>query len=164
MSENHSTPNPNQFYLALPAKRMASAILLVTDQNQVVVVKPTYKSQWEVPGGIVEKEESPLRGALREVKEELNITLSADDIVLASLDYMAAGKVKSEALMFLFATRIPQDRLLDIRTDNQEISEYRIIAPTEATTYLGDMLGARVQRGVHAFLHGTVAYFEGRYE
>jgi 8-oxo-dGTP diphosphatase len=164
MSANLSAHNPSQFYLSLPAKRMGSGILLVTDQNQIVVVKPTYKSQWEVPGGIVEKDESPLSGALREVKEELNITLSADGIVLASLDYMAAGGVKTEALMFLFATRIPQETLLDIRSDNKEIGDYKVIAPSEATSYLGDMLGARVQRAVDAFLDGRVAYFEGQYE
>ena len=69
-----------------------------------------FSYDWCGARGIVEKDESPLSDALREVKEELNITLSADGIVLASLDYMAAGRDKTEALMFLYSPREEGDR------------------------------------------------------
>ena len=154
---------PNQFYLSLPAKRMGAGIILINDQNKIIVVKPTYKPHWEIPGGVVEKDESPLGGAVREVGEELGLTISPDRVTFASLDYIAAGGEKTEALMFLFATRVSDELIAKIRLDRREVSEFKLIDPSDATAFLGDMLGTRVQRGVAAFLGGGVAYFEGAY-
>jgi 8-oxo-dGTP diphosphatase len=39
--------------------------------GRVLLVKPTYKNGWEIPGGYVDAGESPRAAAAREVKEEL---------------------------------------------------------------------------------------------
>ena len=41
--------------------------------------RPTFPLRWECVGGSVMKRENSLQGALREVKEEVGIDLSADD-------------------------------------------------------------------------------------
>lgn len=41
--------------------------------------RPTFPLQWECVGGSVLAGETSLQGALREVKEEIGVTLSADD-------------------------------------------------------------------------------------
>lgn len=48
--------------------------MLFTDAlGRLLVVKPTYKPGWELPGGSVEDGESPGRAAVREIAEELGV-------------------------------------------------------------------------------------------
>lgn len=43
--------------------------------GRVLVVEPTDKSTWEVPGGAVEADESPRRACHREIAEGLGLEL-----------------------------------------------------------------------------------------
>jgi 8-oxo-dGTP diphosphatase len=54
--------------------RMAAGVLFRDDAGRVLLVKPTYKAGWDIPGGYVEPGESPKQAAHREVREELGIT------------------------------------------------------------------------------------------
>lgn len=56
----------------LPHKRMAAGVLL-RYADEIVLVEPTYKDAWEIPGGVVEADESPWVAAERELKEELGL-------------------------------------------------------------------------------------------
>jgi 8-oxo-dGTP diphosphatase len=53
--------------------RVAAGLLLHDDQGRVLMVKPTYKDGWDIPGGYVEPDESPAQAAERELAEELNL-------------------------------------------------------------------------------------------
>ncbi|PIQ91619.1 MAG: hypothetical protein COV70_02730 [Parcubacteria group bacterium CG11_big_fil_rev_8_21_14_0_20_39_22] len=72
----------NNYYKNLPRKYMGSGALFSDTDGKILVVKPTYKDHWEIPGGVVEQNESPLFTCLREVKEELNITISGVRLLL----------------------------------------------------------------------------------
>jgi ADP-ribose pyrophosphatase YjhB (NUDIX family) len=43
----------------LPKKRMASGVVFFNEAGEILVVKPGYKDHWSVPGGVIEKDESP---------------------------------------------------------------------------------------------------------
>ncbi|MEV2220163.1 NUDIX hydrolase [Nocardia vinacea] len=43
----------------LPRKRMGAGALFVDDVDRVLLVEPTYMGYWELPGGVVEADESP---------------------------------------------------------------------------------------------------------
>jgi ADP-ribose pyrophosphatase YjhB (NUDIX family) len=36
---------------------MAAAVLLVDDDDRVLIVRPTYRPGWDLPGGVVEQDE-----------------------------------------------------------------------------------------------------------
>ncbi|MFF8812893.1 NUDIX domain-containing protein [Streptomyces pactum] len=57
----------------LPRKRMAAGVLFFDSAGRVLLVDPAYREPWEIPGGAVEREESPRAGARREVREELGL-------------------------------------------------------------------------------------------
>ncbi|MFL5627283.1 MAG: NUDIX domain-containing protein, partial [Ktedonobacteraceae bacterium] len=59
-------------YEAMSKKRMAVSAFFLDKQGNILIVKPTYRSDWLLPGGIVEKDESPRQACVREIKEELN--------------------------------------------------------------------------------------------
>lgn len=65
--------------------RMAAG-LLVTHQfgpEQALLVKPSYKDHWDIPGGLVEAGELPTIAAEREAKEELGIVRPAGRLLVA---------------------------------------------------------------------------------
>jgi 8-oxo-dGTP diphosphatase len=55
-------------------KRVAADVLIRDEAGRVLVVDPTYKEGLDLPGGMVEANESPRAGALREIGEELGLT------------------------------------------------------------------------------------------
>ncbi len=68
----------DQEYLKnLPRKRMASGVIFFNEAGEILIVKPSYKDHWSVPGGVIDKDESPRDAALREVKEEVGLDLKS---------------------------------------------------------------------------------------
>ncbi|WP_335341674.1 NUDIX hydrolase, partial [Pseudofrankia sp. EUN1h] len=57
----------------LPRKRMAAAVVLVDDGGRVLLVRPTYRPGWDLPGGVIEQDEAPRAAARRELVEELSL-------------------------------------------------------------------------------------------
>ena len=64
---------PDDYTATLPRKRMGSAVLLRDRDGRILLVEPTYKDYWELPGGVVEADESPYDAAVRELAEELGL-------------------------------------------------------------------------------------------
>jgi len=63
------------WYQSLPRKRMAAGMMLFNNKEQLLIVQPKYRSDgWLLPGGVVEKTESPRKTAIRETHEELGLT------------------------------------------------------------------------------------------
>jgi ADP-ribose pyrophosphatase YjhB (NUDIX family) len=52
---------------------MAAGALLFDAADRILLVQPTYKRSWEIPGGVVEADESPHTAVCRELKEELGL-------------------------------------------------------------------------------------------
>ncbi|MEU8419549.1 NUDIX hydrolase [Micromonospora sp. NPDC048835] len=53
---------PQEFTAGLPRKRRAAGLLITDPQDRVLLVEPAYKTDWEIPGGRVEADESPRQG------------------------------------------------------------------------------------------------------
>lgn len=58
-----------------PKKQLAAGVILLNDHEDILLVKPTYRGGWLLPGGVVESFESPRDAALREIREELGLIL-----------------------------------------------------------------------------------------
>ncbi|MDP1604254.1 MAG: NUDIX domain-containing protein [Legionella sp.] len=62
---------------ALFAKRTIGVRMLLLNNDEVLLVKHTYQEGWYTIGGAVEPRESPKQAMLRELKEEVGVTLSS---------------------------------------------------------------------------------------
>ena len=132
------------FHASLPAKRMAAGALLFDINGGLLIVKPTYKDGWEIPGGAVERDESPLDACRREINEELGLNVEPSGLLC--VDYNASTDTYQESLMFLFSAPVLTDEQLDsIVLAGDEIAEYKLCQPTDAIDMLGQRLGPRVQ-------------------
>lgn len=128
---NFSIMSSNNFYWdSLPKKRMGAGCLFSDEQNRVMLVKPTYKPDWEIPGGIVELNESPKQCCQREVREELGIEKDIGGLLV--VDYNSQMEGRTESLMFIFnggvltaseikSIQIPRDELREFRFFTHEI-------------------------------------------
>jgi ADP-ribose pyrophosphatase YjhB (NUDIX family) len=136
-----------EYLKSLPQKRMGAGLLLLNASNQILIVKPTYKNHLEIPGGVVELEESPLSAALRELGEETRLSLKSKNVKLVGTDYLDSNEERTEALMFVFLGGIlPSNTIHNIKLASDELSEYRFASVDEAERLLGTIVGPRIVR------------------
>ncbi len=63
----------DEYIQQLPRKRMSAGVLIRDWAGRVLLVEPSYKKGWEIPGGVVEDDESPWATATRETLEEIGL-------------------------------------------------------------------------------------------
>src|SRR5688500_8404371 len=105
---------------SLPKKRMGAGCLFFDNAGRLLLVKPSYKPVWEIPGGVVESNESPKAACQREVLEELGLNREIGRLLV--VDYGSATETKTEALMFIFLGGIlANSDIASIRLPPQEL-------------------------------------------
>lgn len=128
----------------LPAKRMATCVLFFDEGDRLLVVKPTYRKDWLLPGGTVERDESPWDGARREVLEEIG--LEVGQLHLAAVDWRGPDDHVDECMHFAFYGGImAPDQQAAIRPDGVEIADYRFVDRESAEDLLFPQLYRRAR-------------------
>jgi ADP-ribose pyrophosphatase YjhB (NUDIX family) len=89
-----------EFYQRAPKKRIAAGIVARDEQGRILLVKPTYKEPWEIPGGVVDAGESPLAACARELEEELGVRWPVGRLLV--IDYVGDDPPFKEALALIF--------------------------------------------------------------
>jgi 8-oxo-dGTP diphosphatase len=146
-------------YRALPRKRVGAGVVAV-DGDHVLLVKPTYKQLWEVPGGLVEVNESPRAAARREIAEELGLDVSIGQLLV--WDWVGPGSLPDDGLMLLFASSTIDVAAIELAPD--ELSEWRWVTRAELDHYLPDFMARRVDVAVTALREGRTIELENGYE
>ncbi|HEX2349221.1 MAG TPA: NUDIX hydrolase [Ktedonobacterales bacterium] len=138
-----ATPAPSHYPHGLPAKRMATAALLLSEDGRLLIVKPWYRDYWLLPGGVVEADESPRQGCARETLEELG--LEAAPLRLLCVDYTPAMSNSTESLQFVFwSGYLSAAQLAAIHLQAEELTEWRLVTPAEAAALLNPRLARRL--------------------
>jgi 8-oxo-dGTP pyrophosphatase MutT (NUDIX family) len=97
-------------------KQYRSAKTLLLDNNDYVLVlrrsetHPRAALQLDLPGGMIEKDEDPLDGTVREIFEETKIKISSDQL---SMIHEYTHTYENDGVTmerFLYAVRFSQDR------------------------------------------------------
>ena len=84
----------------LPRKRAIGQMLVRDLDGRVLLCNLTYKTDWDLPGGVVEVDESPRDAVGREVEEELGLAIPAGPLVLT--DWLPAWSGWDDALCLVF--------------------------------------------------------------
>lgn len=137
----------------LPRKRISAGCLFFNARGDLLVVNPTYKKPWEIPGGTVEAGESPRASVVREVAEELGLRLEIGRLLC--VDYSGETAKRTESIHFIFDGGVLTPQQIEaIRLPAEELSEYRFLRPEAALRLLNKRLRRRV-RACLRVLHGT---------
>jgi len=122
----------------------ASAGALIHDPaGLLLILKPSYKKRWTIPGGQIEPGESPWEGCRRETQEERGLTLESGRLVC--VDFRPATANRPGGVRFLFdCGRFTEANLALIRLQEVEIEEFRFEPLDEAVQLLSGPIGRRV--------------------
>ena len=129
----------------------ASASALIFDRfGRLLVLKPTYKGGWTLPGGQMEANgETPWEACRREVQEETGLVLDAGRLVC--VDFLRPRPGRPGGVRFLFDCGTLGDETLGaIRLQVDELSEYRLEEMDRAIELLSGPLRRRVRHAVGA--------------
>lgn len=89
-------------------KRVAADVLIRDAQGRVLLVDPSYKPDWDVPGGMAEANEPPAEAALRELREELALTIPIGRLLC--VDWVSPHGPWDDSLIFVFDGGVLTDR------------------------------------------------------
>ena len=134
----------------LPRVPASAGALLHDGHGRILVLEPTYKSGWTVPGGQVEEDgESPWEACRREVREETGLVVTAGR--LACVDFLHPRRGRPGGMRFLFDCGVVPAAVRDtIVVQPGEIASHRWVDPDEASRLLSGPVGRRVAQALGA--------------
>ena len=144
---------------------MGVGCLFFDCQGKILILKPTYKDHWLLPGGVIEANESPLQACIREVKEEIGIDyqptrLLCVDYVSVREAYLEGNRLhKIESIQFVFLGETICDRT-KIVLPQREISTYQFLKPEVAVSLLGVPSQRRLKSCLPYLDSQTTVYLE----
>ena len=129
----------------LPAIPVSAGALVFDRSGRLLILKPTYKSGWTIPGGVMEADgESPWEACRREVLEETGIEVSRGR--LAAMDFRRPRPGRPGGIRFLFdCGKVGNKALTALTLQPEEISEARFVPLADALELLRGPIRRRVR-------------------
>jgi 8-oxo-dGTP diphosphatase len=150
---------PAGYGATLPRKRMAAGVLLRDGAERVLLVEPTYKDYWDLPGGAVEADESPYDAAVREVTEELGIVVTPGRMLV--VDWVPPLPDRTEGVIVVYDGGIVEPEFDGrIRLNSGELRSWAWSTLPDADTRLSPLLARRVRAAVRAADDRATRYLE----
>ncbi len=131
--------------LAIPAIPASAGAMIFDRKRRLLILKPTYKAGWTIPGGVMEANgETPWDACRREVAEECGLQLRTAR--LACVDFRPSRAGRQGGMRFLFdCGAIDDESLAAIVLQPEEISECRLVGLPTALTLLAGPVRRRVK-------------------
>ena len=139
-----------------PARPLTAAGALFPDgHGRVLLVEPTYKPEWEIPGGVVEGAETPAEGCAREVREELGLAIVPGRLLV--VDW--APWQSDPRVLFIFDGGVLPPTT-SLRLQPEEIRSSLFATPAEVAHRCLPRLSRRVHAALAASEAGDTRYLE----
>src|SRR5579862_4515917 len=141
----------------LPAVPVSAGALIFDQAGRLLILKPTYKTGWTIPGGVMEADgETPWDTCRREVREECGIEVTSAR--LACVDFRPGRPGHPGGIRFLFDCGAAGEAALSaIRVQPEEIAEYRLVPVDGALALLRAPIRRRVRAATR---HRRCIYLE----
>lgn len=142
-----------------PRKRVAADVLFRDETGRILLVDPSYKPGWDLPGGMAEANEPPLDAAIREVREELGLNYQGGRLLL--LQWVAPHGPWDDSLVFVFdGGALDAQQQASIRPSDGELNEARFVTLEEAKRLLRPKTWQRVELTLDALRYRTTSYMQ----
>jgi len=150
---------PDQYIASLARKRMAAGGLFRDEDGRILLVDPTYKPTWDLPGGAVEKEESPHAACRREVAEELGLDRAPGRVLV--VDWVPSRPERPEGLIVVYDGGVlAPGEVAAITLQDGELAGYEFVELGEVVERVIPLLARRIAACVDAIKAGTVISLE----
>lgn len=134
-------------------KAMSSGALIRDGTGRVLLVEPTYKPTWEIPGGMVEAGESAAAACARELREELGVDLPVGRLLV--VDWARAVPGRGDAVRFVYdGGHLPPG--VELRLPAGELASAHFADVAEVERLCSSALAQRVRAALTAVEQGVV--------
>lgn len=138
--------------------RVAAGALFHDTAGRILLLRPTYKNFWDLPGGYVEPGESPYAACVREIREELGITPPLGRMLVT--DWAPADGEGDKILYIFDGGALDDDDLTRIAFEDGEIAEFRYVALSDLDDLVPARLARRLRTAMAAKSEGRAMYAE----
>jgi 8-oxo-dGTP pyrophosphatase MutT (NUDIX family) len=139
-------------YESLPRRRVGAGALLLDGAGNVLMVEPTYKDEWEIPGGVVEGDEDPRRACKRECLEELGLSVKVGRLLV--LEHQSYGPPLGDSMMLVYdGGSFPVGAAITLQAD--ELRSFRFVPAEELGSITVERLARRIQFALLALREGS---------
>jgi 8-oxo-dGTP diphosphatase len=144
----------------VPAIPVSAGALIFDRAGRLLILKPTYKTGWTIPGGVMEADgETPWDACRREVLEECGIEVSGGR--LACMDFRRPRPGRPGGVRYLFdCGRFSDETLAAVVVQAEEVAEFRLTALSSALGLLRGPIRRRVRAATRG--KGLVYLEDGR--
>jgi ADP-ribose pyrophosphatase YjhB (NUDIX family) len=134
----------------VPRIPVSAGALIFDEAGRLLILKPTYKAGWTVPGGQVEADgETPWEACRREAREESGVEI--ETARLACVDFLRPREGRPGGVRFLFDCGVlDAEKLRHVEVQAVEITEFGFVPVAEALELLSGPLRRRVRAAVRA--------------
>jgi ADP-ribose pyrophosphatase YjhB (NUDIX family) len=134
---------------------VAAGALFIDAVGRILMVRPTYKGHWDIPGGYVEPGESPRAACVREIREELGLSVEIGPLLVVD---WAPAEGEGDKILYIFAAGSLTDENLAAATFvDGEIAEARFVDLPDIDALTVPRLSRRLRTALEAwYAHRTV--------
>ncbi|WP_327389027.1 NUDIX hydrolase [Streptomyces sp. NBC_01207] len=138
-------------------KRVAADALIRNRAGHVLLVKPTYKPGWDLPGGMAEANEAPEAALARELREELGLDAALRKLLV--VDWVPPHGPWDDQIAFIFDVETLDDaQAAEVRPHDDELSEAAFLPIDKALVLLRSRMRNRLAAAIRAGKTGHPVY------
>jgi 8-oxo-dGTP pyrophosphatase MutT (NUDIX family) len=145
--------------LAFSRPYMGSGVLFRDVGGGVLLVRPSYKPGWDIPGGVIEPGESPLAAAARETQEELGLALPVGDLLV--VEWLFTEPWGDRIQWVYDGGVLDAATLARVRVDGEELLEAAVHPVSAIPDLVPPQGAARLALALEALRRGRPVYAEG---
>jgi 8-oxo-dGTP pyrophosphatase MutT (NUDIX family) len=149
----------DEYVRSLHRKRMSAGVLFRDPEGRILLVEPSYKPNWDIPGGGVDEGEAPWTAAVREVREEIGLERSLGRPLV--IDHQPDDGQMPEGMAFVFdGGLVSQQEVSDLVLTDPEIVTARLVTLVEAVELVKPTLARRLAVALDVIHTGELALCE----
>jgi 8-oxo-dGTP pyrophosphatase MutT (NUDIX family) len=143
-------------------KRVSADILLRDEQGRILLVDPTYKPDWDLPGGMAEANEPPADTVRRELREELGLDVTVG--ALLCVDWVSPHGPWDDLINFIFDGGVlTRDVISAIQIVDDELRAFEFCDEGRAKERLRPYVWRRIRVALETLETGRAQYVEDGY-
>ena len=153
------TPERANYLAGLPKKRVAAGALFSDGEGRTLLVAPTYKPYWQLPGGVAAADESPRAATTRAVRRELGLDVTLSRLLV--VDWVGPSPSRIEGLLFVYdGGTLAPEHSDTVTLPPEELKDWAWCDGSELPARLPKHMLFRIQAALGALASGATAYLE----